>query len=272
MTTAQTAPAVAPKNDLLSILNSKAMKDQIALALPTHMSADRVLRVMVTQVRKVPKLLDCTQESVLSALMDCTRMGLEPDGRLAHLIPYGNACTLIIDYKGLVDLAYRSGLVQSLHADVVCANDDFEENLGEIVRHRIDRKRPRGTEYAVYARAVLKNGATKCEVMSMEEVDSIRKRSRSGNAGPWKTDFNEMAKKTAFRRLSKWLPLSPEYREAVDRDDDAPEELRDAAAGKAPYNAEADARAKAIIDAAPRVDAVDAEIVAQEAKEAAKEG
>ena len=269
MTTPQTAPAVAPKTaDLFSILQSPAMKAQIACALPTHMTADRVLRVMITQCRKVPALLQCSQESVLSALMDCTRMGLEPDGRLAHLIPYGKECKLIVDYKGLVDLAFRSGLVQSIHADVVCENDDFEYSMGEIQRHKIDFRKPRGKVYAAYSRAALKNGATKCEVMGAEEIDGIRGRSKSGQSGPWKTDWNEMAKKTVFRRLSKWLPLSPEYRDAVDRDDDTPEELKDATAGRAPYNEEANARAKAIIDAAPRVESLEDEAKRKEAEEA----
>lgn len=271
--TTPNAPAVQKSQTLEGILTSPKMREQIAMALPSHMTADRVLRVMLTQVRKVPKLLECSQESVLSAFMDCTRMGLEPDGRLAHLIPYGSTCQLIIDYKGLVDLAFRSGLVQSIHADVVCENDTFKYSLGEVQEHSIDFRKGRGKVYAVYARAVLKNGATKCEVLSAEEVDGIKARSRSGKNGPWITDWNEMAKKTAFRRLSKWLPLSPEFRDAVEADHDAPEELKDARAGDAPYLERARVAAE-IIAAAPRAEAVDvqdaAAIAAKELAETTK--
>ena len=114
----------------------------------------------------------------------------------------------------------RSGLVSYLHADIVCENDVFEWDMGEIKKHTIDLKKPRGEAYAFYALCRFKDGTTKAEVMHREEVEAIRKRSRAGTSGPWVTDFNEMAKKTAFRRLSKWLPLSPEVRDATENDDD----------------------------------------------------
>jgi recombinational DNA repair protein RecT len=146
--------------------------------------------------------------------------GLEPDGRRAHLIPYKDQCTLIIDWKGLAELAMRSGIIAKLHADIVCENDVFEYDLGEVVRHTVNWKAPRGAMYAAYALAVTKDGAKFCAVLTKEEIDGIRGRSRSGNNGPWVTDYNEMAKKTAFRRLAKWLPLSAEFRDAQDKDEE----------------------------------------------------
>lgn len=201
-------------------IESEDFKGQVARSLPKHITPDRFLRVSLTATNKTPAILQCTPESVLGCLLQCSQFGLEPDGRRAHLIPYGANCTLIIDYKGLAELAMRSGLVASLHADVVCENDEFDYDRGRLIKHRINFREPRGKVYAVYALATLKDGAEKCEVMTMEEVDAIRKRSKSGNSGPWKTDFNEMAKKTVFRRLSKWLPLSPEFRDAAEADDD----------------------------------------------------
>jgi len=201
-------------------IESDDFKGQIARSLPKHITPDRFLRVALTATNKTPAILKCTPESVLGCLLQCSQFGLEPDGRRAHLIPYGTACTLIIDYKGLAELAMRSGLVASLHADVVCENDEFEYDRGRLIKHRINFREPRGKVYAVYALATLKDGAEKCEVMTLEEVDAIRQRSRSGNSGPWKTDFNEMAKKTVFRRLSKWLPLSPEFRDAAEADEE----------------------------------------------------
>jgi len=261
---------------LRSELEGAAFRDAVARVLPKILTPERFVRVACTAMTRTPKLRECDRASFFSAMLALAQTGLEPDGRRAHLIPFENRkrgiveCQLIIDYKGLVDLAYRSGLVQSLHADVVCENDVFRYSMGEVAEHSIDFRKGRGKVYAVYARAVLKSGRTKCEVLSAEEVDGIKARSRSSKNGPWITDWNEMAKKTAFRRLSKWLPLSSEFREAVDRDEDAPEELKDATASRAPYNEEANARAKAIIDASPRVEAVDTEIAAQEAREIAK--
>lgn len=152
--------------------------------------------------------------------MKCAELGIEPDGRRAYLIPYKNDIQLIIDYKGIAELAMRSGMISNIHADKVCENDEFEYNIGEITKHRIDFRKPRGEAYAYYAIVTFKDGTKKCEVMSKDEVDAIRKRSKSPNNGPWVTDYDEMAKKTVFKRLSKWLPLSPELQKGIDIDNE----------------------------------------------------
>lgn len=209
---------------LKTTLNSDAMREQFARALPKHLSPERFCRIAITALTRTPKLQECTQESLMKCLLDLSAFGLEPDGRRAHLIPYKDQCTLVIDWKGLAELAMRSGIVAKLHADVVCENDEFIYDLGEVKAHKIDFRKPRGEVYAVYAMAQTKTGEVFVAVLSKDEVESVRKRSRAGTSGPWVTDWNEMAKKTAFRRLSKWLPLSPEFRDAQERDDeeDAP--------------------------------------------------
>lgn len=206
--------------ELKALLTGDKMREQFAAALPKHLTPERFCRVALTALTRTPKLAECTQESFFRCLLDLSAFGLEPDGRRAHLIPYGNQCTLILDWKGIAELALRSGLIAKLHADIVCENDEFAYDLGEIKTHKIDFKQPRGAMYAVYALAVTKDGQTFVAVMHKEEVEAIRKRSRAGNSGPWQTDYNEMAKKTAFRRLAKWLPLSAEFRDALDKDDD----------------------------------------------------
>ena len=220
--------AVAPKR-ILTIrdqIESPKFRDEIAKALPKHLTPDRFIRVAVSALTRTPKLKECEPVSLFGALLTLSQLGIEPDGRRAHLIPFENRrrgcveCQLIIDYKGLAEMAMRSGVVSYLHADVVCDADIFEENMGEIIAHKIDRRKPRGEVYAVYAICKFKDGTAKAEVMSSEEIEAIRKRSKAGNAGPWITDWNEMAKKTVFRRLSKWLPLSPEFRDAVEADDE----------------------------------------------------
>jgi recombination protein RecT len=152
------------------------------------------------------------------------------------LIPYKDQCTLIIDWKGLAELAMRSGIIAKLHADIVCENDVFDFDMGEIRSHKIDFRKPRGEMYAAYAMAVTKDGPVFVAVLNRDEIDAIMKRSQGYKAAiqynkshPWLTDYNEMAKKTAFRRLAKWLPLSAEFRDALDKDDDMviPERERD---------------------------------------------
>lgn len=208
------------------LLESDSFKEQVGRALPKHLTPDRFIRVAVTATLKTPTLAQCDQGSFFNSLLSLSQLGLEPDGRRAHLIPFKNnklgitECQLIIDYKGLVELAMRSGSVANIHADVVCENDKFTYDCGEIKEHRIDFRKPRGEVYAAYAFCKFKDGTVKAEVMSLEEINAIKARSKAGSYGPWITDWNEMAKKTVFRRLSKWLPLSPEYRDILDHDAD----------------------------------------------------
>jgi recombination protein RecT len=206
------------KNDIKSLINSDAMREQFSRALPKHLTPERFARIAITALTRTPKLADCTPASVMKCLLDLSAMGLEPDGRRAHLIPYGAECTLIIDYKGLVELIRRSGDVVSLRAESVCENDEFDWSDG-TVSHRINWRGDRGKPQAFYAEAVMKSGEKQTAVMTLAEVEAIRNRSRAGKSGPWVTDFSEMAKKTVVRRLSKMLPLSSEIMRAVESDD-----------------------------------------------------
>jgi recombination protein RecT len=154
-------------------------------------------------------------------------MGIETEGIRAHLIPFRNnsddtvECTLLIDYKGLVEIVRRTDSVCRIHADVVCPDDNFEFNAGSIVRHTWNLAKPRGAMIAVYAMVVDRDGANQAVVLQKYEVDAIRERSKSKSKGPWVTDYNEMAKKTAFRRLCKWLTLSPEVLQHISEDDES---------------------------------------------------
>lgn len=216
---AKPAGPVKKPATLSDIILSDAMKSQWQLVLPKCLTPDRLARVALTQLRKTPKLGQCDQGSFMSALMTCAELGIEPNGRHAHLIPYGKECQLIIDYKGLVELAMRSGKVSRIHADVVCEFDDITISNGEIT-HNINPLKDRGDVVGAYAMCFFKDGTAKHEYMSLKEVEGIKARSKAAKFGPWVSDFNEMAKKTVFRRMSKWLPLSPEVFESIDKDSD----------------------------------------------------
>jgi recombination protein RecT len=213
------APAVIPRTSLRSLLNSDQVKAEIGRALPEHLTADRFVRVALTALTRTPKLADCSRESFMRCMMDCSALGIEPDGRRAHLIPYGKECQLILDYKGLIELARRSGDIASIRAELVCEADEFGWRNGEIT-HEVNWRAARGDIQAVYAIATLRSGETQSAVLTRDEVDAIRKRSRAGSSGPWVSDYGEMAKKTAVRRLCKMLPLSVELADAMERDDD----------------------------------------------------
>jgi recombination protein RecT len=226
----------ASNGKIADLIKSARFKSAVAAALPAHLRPDRFVRIALTALTRTPKLSECDQTSFFQCLLTLSQLGLEPDGRLAHLIPFRNSkrnvteCTLIVDYKGLVDLAMRSGKLSYVHADKICENDLFEYDKGAITMHKVNFKLPRGTPFAYYALVRNKDGTEKCDVMTKSEIDAIRARSRAKDEGPWKTDYDEMAKKTVFRRLSKWLQLSPEYRDALEHDADRAEDIRFAAA------------------------------------------
>jgi len=229
----QKTPAIENKRDIRNFITSDTVRAQMAMVLPKHLTADRMARVTLTAIMRVPKLLNCTQESLLNCLMQCSQMGLEPDGRRAHLIPFENKkkgiieCTLIVDWKGLAELAMRAGTIAKLHADLICENDEFSFDMGEILHHKINFRKERGQPYAVYAMATTKTGEKFVQVMTRAEVEAIRDNSQGWRAfkagytysSPWQDAPGEMWKKTVFRRLSKWLVLSPEFRDAQEIDE-----------------------------------------------------
>jgi recombination protein RecT len=152
-------------------LQSDNFKKQIALAMPKHLTPDRFCRVALTTLLRVPKLAQCKPESVINAIMTCSQLGIEPDGRRAHLIPFGDECQLIIDYKGLAELIRRSGEVSYLHADVVHENDEFEHCFGSgaILKHKPALSN-RGKVIACYSFVKLKDGSEDFDVMNVEAV------------------------------------------------------------------------------------------------------
>lgn len=169
----------------------------------------------------------------MQCLLDLSAMGLEPDNQRAYLIPYKDVCTLIVSYKGLVELMRRAGDVASIHADIVCDNDEFSHNMGVIDLHSFDLRSPRGSMFAAYCQVTFKDGAKQSAIMSKAEIDGIRDRSKSGQNGPWKTDYNEMAKKTVVRRVSKMITLSPEIMQAVENSENSEfGELRNVTKGR----------------------------------------
>jgi recombination protein RecT len=216
-----TAIQKQPDRSIKGFLSGDEFKKQVSLALPKHLKPERFIRIAITALTRTPKLQDCTPESFFQCLLDLSALGIEPDGKRAHLIPYGNKCTLVVDYKGIVELARRSGEVSNIHADVVCERDTFDYQFGSggFLKHKPALK-DRGPVICAYSFVKLKDGSEDFDVMNVDDIDKIRSRSRSGQSGPWVTDWNEMAKKTVFRRQSKWLPFSPELREAIEKDDE----------------------------------------------------
>jgi len=225
MANGQASTAITPYqqkvNDVRGML--ERAKSQIKLALPSHMTPDRMLRIAMTSIQKNPALLDCDRTSLVAAIIQSAQLGLEPDGALgmAYLVPYGKTVTFIPGYRGLVDLARRSGQLSTISAHVVYKKDVFKYARGtdQMIEHVPCDEDDPGEMTHAYAVAKLRDGGVQFEVMTRREVLAIKARSKASNSGPWKTDEAEMWKKTAIRRLAKLLPMSVEMARAVELDE-----------------------------------------------------
>lgn len=202
-----------------------SMRSQIEMALPKHITADRITRIALSAVRNNPKLADCDAISLLAALMQSAQLGLEPNTPLgqAYMIPYGGKVQFQIGYKGILDLAYRSGEYQMIYAIEVYKNDTFNYNYGlnPNIEHR-PADIPDGEPVYYYAVFKLKNGGSDFRVWSKEKVmkhsQKYSQAVQKGWTSPWKTDFDAMAKKTVLIDLLKIAPRSIEFASKVGAD------------------------------------------------------
>lgn len=200
-------------------------KDGFANMLPKHMTTDRFFKIALNCISKTPALQKCTPASLFQSITTAAELGLEPGGALgeAYLVPYGNVCQLQIGYRGLIRLARQSGELATIEAHVVHENDDYELQYGLDPKcsHTPTLTRDPGKPVFVYVVAKLKGGGHHIEAMTVAEIEKIRLRSKSGNSGPWMSDWSEMAKKTVVRRAAKYLPLSSEKWQTANEVDDS---------------------------------------------------
>ena len=196
----------------------------------TVLKPERLVRAVLGAASRTPQLLECTPQSLMQCVMIAAQLGLEPNTPLGHfyLVPFRNKktgkteATPIIGYRGLVDLARRGGQVSTIEAHIVHERDAHEVKFGRELKlwHTPYLGGDAGKPIFGYAVATLKDGSVQAEVMTWAEIMKIRDRSRAGQSGPWVTDTEEMAKKTVFRRLAKWLPLSTEFVDALQMEED----------------------------------------------------
>lgn len=195
----------------------EAMTAQWAKVLPSVCTPERFARVALSCLNGNPKLAQAlsTQRGKISlsqAFMKCAEVGLEPNGRDAHLIPYKDDIQLILDYKGLIKLCRRSGEISNIVAETVHKADKFQFSYTEgVICHEpnFEVEDP-GESYAWYVKVTFKDGSTQTKMMRKFEVERIRARSRAKDSGPWVTDYDSMALKTVFKQVFKWLPNESE--------------------------------------------------------------
>lgn len=221
--------------------NEEIIKAKVKQSLPKHMDMKKVWRAFGSELERNKQLKLCAPKSVISSLIRASQFGLEVSSILGHayLIPFDKSvnigtkvkpqwikekqCEFILGYRGMIVLARRTGNIPIIYSQAVHENDHFVVQWGtdEKLEHK-PAKEDRGELVAAYAIAKFSNTFTQdglmssqFDVMQKEDIDKIKARSRSGNNGPWVTDYPEMAKKTVLRRLFKYLPISIEIQEKI---------------------------------------------------------
>mgnify|MGYP004551577719 CR=1 FL=1 len=208
------------------------MGGQIQKALPSMVSSERFQRVALTAFSNNTKLQQCDPMSFIAAMIQSAQLGLEPNTPLgqAYLIPYGKQVQFQIGYKGLLELAQRSGKIKTLYAHEVRENDTFDIDYGlnQTLTHKPLLKGDRGEVIGYYAVYHLDTGGNSFIFMTKDEVLEHAKRfSKTYNSGPWQTDFDAMAKKTVIKQLLKYAPLSIELQKATSMDETVKTEISD---------------------------------------------
>lgn len=238
--TTTTARPLVPRRqmDIRSTLQSENVMNQVSLALPKGMDTGRFMRIVVTACNKNPKLTECDPQSILLSVMQAAAMGLECDGRQAHLIPRWNGkkncfeAQFQSDYKGLVGLVRKNPSVSDVYAVNVFSADMFVIKQGlhrDLIHEEAPVTEDRGKFLGSYAVVQFKDGSASWEWMRASDIYAIRDRSdgwkahvEKGFSTPWKTDEGEMAKKTVLKRLLKLADLSSDLRDRLDADDVSP--------------------------------------------------
>lgn len=213
----------------------KTMEPEIKKALPNVITPERFTRMALTAVSVNPKLAECTPRSFMGALMNAAQLGLEPNTPLgqAYLIPFKNKGVMEVQfqigYKGLIDLAYRSGEFLSIYAKEVYENDEFEYEFGlepKLIHKPATSNR--GEVIAYYAVFKLVNGGFGFEVMSKDDIIAHAKKysqNYDSKYSPWTNNFDEMAKKTVLKKVLKYAPIKVEFVRQLTEDETIKKEL-----------------------------------------------
>ena len=213
---------VAKKREVAQFIQQN--QDKLLASLPKGVDRDRFVAISLQAIAKVPALFSCDKASLFGALVQSVSLGLEPNGPLgeAYILPYGKTANFQMGFRGMIKLIEKSGLVSYVEAVSVDAADEFsvKRGLNPDIIH-VPSPNPTGEFHAVYAIARFKDGNTKFEVMFRNDVEMIRSKSKSGNSGPWKEFYNEMAKKSCVRRLFKMVAVSSEIERAIVLDERA---------------------------------------------------
>lgn len=201
---------VRSRATLRDLVNNLA--PQVLEIMPRHLTPERLFKTLHLAFTKTPKLFECSQASIIQTIMDAGQLGLDLSGPLgeAYPVPFKGECVLIPGYRGLAKLARQSGEIKRLESNVVREHDEFDLVEGSEFRLTFKRnlKHDRGKTVGCYSLAEFKDGGIQAVFMTVEEIEKRRQVSSQPNGEMWSKWWDEGAKKTTFRALAKWLPLS----------------------------------------------------------------
>lgn len=255
----QIAKGGEPKNMQQYI---KKMESEIAKALPSVMTPERFTRITLSALSANQKLQETTPQSFLGAMMTAAQLGVEPNTPLgqAYLIPYRNKgvmeCQFQLGYKGLIDLAYRSGEISVIQAKTVYEGDTFTYSFGlePELKHIPCQDGEKGEVTHFYAMFRTKDGGYGFDVMTVDEVRAhARKFSKSFSNGPWQTNFEEMAKKTVLKKVLKYAPMKSDFVRGITQDETVHKSISDDMFSEPTIYIEADEDVKDIPDSETEV-------------------
>ena len=214
---------------------AERMGPQFKAALPAHIPVERFLRVVLTAIQNNPDLVAADRQSLWNSTMRAAQDGLLPDGREGVIAIYK---TKIKDggrelwvkkaqwmpmVFGILKKVRNSGEIATIAARVVYGGDKFRywiDDDGEHVLYEPSNTPDINTITRVFAMAKTNSGELYVEPMTSADIEKVRAVSRAKDNGAWVDWWEEMAKKTAIRRLSKRLPMSTDLDDLVRRDDD----------------------------------------------------
>jgi recombination protein RecT len=205
-------------------------KTQIEQSIPQKAAdlvrPERAIRLLLNEVRRIPKLAECDPKTILGAMLTAASLGLDIGSGLGHayVLPFKGIATFVPGYKGLITLGYRTPAISGFNAYVVRPSDEFKVTLG-TERHIVHNPKldDEGAPVAYYALATTANGGVVFDrPMTHAAILRVMQNSpafKSGGQTPWKTHFEEMGRKTVARRLCKYLPTSAELAYAAQADE-----------------------------------------------------
>lgn len=232
---AQKAAAVSTdvKREKVSKSDLAVLEREAIRVLPSHIGADKFVRVVTTALHSNTDLANADRASLFQAAMKCALDGLMPDGKEAAFVVFKTKDRMTGRYVqkvqylpmigGILKKVRQSGELGSLVCNVVCEGDDFRhwvDDAGEHITHETNIEAEGRKVKAAYAIVTTKDGGKYHEVMTLAQIQEVRSTSRAKDDGPWVSWFGEMARKTVLRRLSKRLPMSTDLQRTIQRDDE----------------------------------------------------